>query len=259
MDKNIIPFDYGDHLIRVVRDETGEPWWVAKDICKVLEIQNSRDAVKKLKDDEKGVDKIYTLKGEQNAITVNESGLYRLIFRSNKPEAEKFREWIFKDVLPSIRKTGSYTLPGSDPGGLLLDGATKKAGNMYFPMAKLVESADKYLEGKAALTALNYFTGMPVDDLIEELETKKLNRNIGSFGWLRHAVEDFLAEECEFSDEYQVQATEIYKAFCSWNKNQGIMKVVTQKKFGAVLSAGFDKVKNGTVRYVGLRLSMKSS
>lgn len=63
-----------------------------------------------------------------------------------------------------------------------------------------------------------------------------------------------VADKCEFSDEYTVQATDVYKAFCSWCRNQGIMKIVTQKKFGAVLSSGFDKMKNGTVQYVGLRL-----
>ncbi len=61
-------------------------------------------------DDEKGAETFRTLGGDQSMICVTESGLYRLIFRSNKPEAEKFRRWVFNKVLPTIRKTGSYNL-----------------------------------------------------------------------------------------------------------------------------------------------------
>lgn len=254
MDKNIIPFDYESNLIRIVKDEEGLPWWVAKDVCRVLKLKDANKAVKNLDDDEKGTTKVRTLGGEQNVITINEPGLYALIIRSNKPEAKKFRRWITHEVLPSIRKTGQYKMAGDDKGGFINGGDIKKAGNMYFPMAKLVESADKYLGGKAALQALNYFTGMPVDDLLVELEEKKLKTNMGSLEWAKNAIEDFLTDECEFGDEFRVQASDIYKAFCSWSRNQGVMKILTQKRFGAVLSASFDREKVGTVHYIGLRL-----
>ena len=95
--------------IRVI-DISGEPWFVAKDICEILEIQNSRDTLAKVIDDEeKGVAKIYTPGGEQEMTIINESGLYTLILRSNKPEAKKFRKWVTAEVLPTIRKTGSYS------------------------------------------------------------------------------------------------------------------------------------------------------
>ena len=149
-------------------------------------------------------------------------------------------------------------MPGDDKGGLINGGDIKKAGNMYFPMAKLVESADKYLGGEAALTALNYFTGMPVDDLLTKLEEKKLKTNIGSLEWAKNAIEDFLTDECEFADDFKAQSTDVYKAFCSWTRNQGIMKILTQKRFGALLSASFDKQKNGTVFYLGFRLKKES-
>lgn len=90
----------------------GEPWWVAKDVCEVLGIRNSRDAVSRLDDDEKGVGKTDTLGGSQELVVVSEPGLYKLIARSNKPEAKAFLRWVTHDVLPSIRQTGSYTAPG---------------------------------------------------------------------------------------------------------------------------------------------------
>ena len=88
-----------------------EPWFVAKDVCDVLGLKNSRLATATLDADEKGVCKTYTLSGKgglQNTTIVSESGLYALILRSNKKEARTFRKWVTKDVLPSIRKKGFY-------------------------------------------------------------------------------------------------------------------------------------------------------
>lgn len=108
---NITPFNYGDNLIRVVNDETtSEPLWIAKDVCKVLQINNHRDALNRLDEDEKGVVSTDTLGGTQNMTVVNESGLYSLILSSRKPEAKPFKRWVTHEVLPAIRKTGSYSL-----------------------------------------------------------------------------------------------------------------------------------------------------
>lgn len=93
-----------------------EVWFVAKDVCDVLGIANSRDAVSRLDDDEKGVATADTLGGSQGLATINESGLYALILTSRKPEAKRFRKWITSDVIPKIRQTGSYSLPGQAKG-----------------------------------------------------------------------------------------------------------------------------------------------
>ena len=111
MKDNITPFGYDDKLIRVITDETtGEPLWVAKDVCDVLEYAKVDRALAKLDADEKGTQILSTLGGEQKMSVINESGLYNLIFRSNKPEAKKFKKWVTSEVLPSIRKTGSYSV-----------------------------------------------------------------------------------------------------------------------------------------------------
>lgn len=105
----IIPFDYGDNLIRVVNDEeTGEPLWIAKDVCNVLGLENVNRALSKLDEDEKLKLKILTSGQNRETMCVSESGLYNLIFRSNKPEAKPFKRWVTHEVLPSIRKTGGY-------------------------------------------------------------------------------------------------------------------------------------------------------
>ena len=97
--------------IRVFADENGEPWFVAADVCRVLDIKNPSDTInKRLDSDERGIEIIYTPSGDQEMLVVNESGLYNLMFRSTKPEAKKFRKWVTEEVLPSIRKTGSYSI-----------------------------------------------------------------------------------------------------------------------------------------------------
>jgi prophage antirepressor-like protein len=84
--------------------------WVARDVCRVLEIGNTSDALSRLDDDEKGIASIDTLGGKQNVSVINESGLYSLILTSRKPEAKDFKKWIKKEVLPQIRQTGSYSI-----------------------------------------------------------------------------------------------------------------------------------------------------
>lgn len=112
---NIIPFNYGDNLVRIINnEETGEPYWIAKDICNVLGINNHRQALSRLDEDERGgVILNDTLGGKQEMSLVNESGMYSLIFSSRKEEAKPFKRWVTHEVLPTIRKTGSYSMHGS--------------------------------------------------------------------------------------------------------------------------------------------------
>jgi prophage antirepressor-like protein len=104
---DLTTFAYGAKPVRVI-DRDGQPWWVLKDVCDVLEINNSRMVADRLDDDEKGVSQTYTPGGSQEATIISESGLYSVILRSDKPEARKFRKWVTSEVLPSIRKTGGY-------------------------------------------------------------------------------------------------------------------------------------------------------
>lgn len=91
----------------------GEPWFVAKDICDALQLTNTRETMKRLDDDEKLTSLILTSGQGRQMWLVNESGLYNLIFQSRKPDAKAFRQWVTREVLPSIRKTGRYELSPS--------------------------------------------------------------------------------------------------------------------------------------------------
>lgn len=85
-----------------------EPWFVGKDVCDILDVKNSRDAISRLDDDEKDVALTDTLGGMQEMAVINEFGLYSLVLSSRKPEAKQFKRWITHEVIPKIRKTGSY-------------------------------------------------------------------------------------------------------------------------------------------------------
>ena len=106
MDKNKIQvWNYESSEIRTVQ-VNGEPWFVLSDVCKVLELSNPSMAAKKLDDDERTK---FDLGLQDETTIINESGLYTVVLRSDKPQAKPFRKWVTSEVLPSIRKTGSYT------------------------------------------------------------------------------------------------------------------------------------------------------
>lgn len=101
-------FSFKEQDVRVV-EVNGEPWWVAKDVCDVLGIQNARDAISALDEDERNTIGISDgIRGNPNMNIISESGLYTLILRSNKAEARPFRRWVTHEVLPSLRRNGFY-------------------------------------------------------------------------------------------------------------------------------------------------------
>lgn len=115
---NIIPFNFESNEIRAVIIDNN-PWFVASDVCNQLEIRNTSQATSSLDDDEKLPYVLHISGQNRNVILINESGLYSLVLTSRKPEAKKFKKWITNEVLPEIRKTGSYnpaTIPNfEDP------------------------------------------------------------------------------------------------------------------------------------------------
>lgn len=102
--------------VRIIIDEGGDPWWVAKDVCDVLEHSNPSVAIDMLDNDERAKKSL----GRQGETwIINESGIYSLIIRSNKPQARPFRRWVTHEVLPSIRKTGAYVHPAAGQAGAI--------------------------------------------------------------------------------------------------------------------------------------------
>lgn len=123
---SLIPFEFETKTIRVIQDEQGEPWFVAADVCAVLDITETHRALSRLDDDEKGRHSMTTPGGPQELSIINESGLYSLVLTSRKPEAKRFKKWITAEVIPSIRKTGTYSV-SSQSGSSATDLAIAKS------------------------------------------------------------------------------------------------------------------------------------
>ncbi|GGH46228.1 antirepressor [Paenibacillus silvae] len=129
---NVAAFNYGSHEVKTVMINN-EPWFVAKDVCNVLEISDVRRAVERLDSDERSLTPLVDSAGKrQEMYSVNEPGLYTLILGSRKPEAKQFKRWITHEVIPSIRKHGAYMTESTiekvvtDPDFLIKLGQTLK-------------------------------------------------------------------------------------------------------------------------------------
>ncbi len=124
---SIIPFSYQEKEIRVIEDQDGTTWWVAKDVCDSLGIKNPTQAIEFLDDDERSMFNI----GRQGDVNIiSESGLYGLIGKSRKEEAKQFQRWVRKDVLPSIRKTGKYETQGKKSNAIKAPSRSKVAQDL---------------------------------------------------------------------------------------------------------------------------------
>lgn len=102
-------FEYQGNEVRTIQ-HGDEVWWVLRDVCRVLSLSNPAKVAQRLDEDEKDITLSYTPGGYQEITIVNEPGLYSVILRSDKPEAKTFKRWVTHEVLPSIRKTGTYSV-----------------------------------------------------------------------------------------------------------------------------------------------------
>jgi len=168
-------FNYSDKQVRTITKE-GEPWFVAKDVCDVLEISNGRDAVSRLDIDEKDAVGITDAIGRDQQMTIiSESGVYALIFSSRKPEAENFKRWIRKEVIPSIRKHGAYMTPDtiekvlSDPDTIIrLATALKEERQRRLALEPKAQSYDILMDATGCLT---------MDEVAKILDIRGVGRN----------------------------------------------------------------------------------
>ena len=130
--------DFGQ--IRTV-NKGGCIWFVASDVCRALGVGNNRQALTRIDADEKGVIEIDTLGGKQTMSAVNEQGLYSLVLSSRKREAKEFKRWVTHEVIPTIRKTGSYSLAGTNQ-------QTKLQADYVKTIAKMVAKELKAQQAK---------------------------------------------------------------------------------------------------------------
>ncbi len=196
---DVVPFEFEGQAVRVI-DREGDPWFVAADVAKVLEIGRTDDAVRRLDEDEKGADTIRTPGGAQQVTIINESGLYSLILTSRKPAAKRFKKWVTAEVLPSIRMTGSYGTPTladklEDPAWLrmaLLDYTDKVIAlqadlDEAKPKVSAYERIAQGSDGAMCITNAAKHLQLRPKDLFAWLSQRKwIYKRVGSSRWIAY-------------------------------------------------------------------------
>ena len=190
----------------------GELMFVAKDVCDCLEISKHRDAISRLDSDERGSVKLDTPGGKQDIAAINEYGLYSLVLSSRKPEAKDFKRWITHDVIPAIRKTGSYSMviPQTLPEALRAyanevesHNATKaivaQQEQQIAEFKPVKDYVDKILSSKSclAITQIAADYGLSAQELNKILHEAGLQRKVGD-QWIlykQHMAKGFTKSE----------------------------------------------------------------
>lgn len=197
--------------VRIIPVE-GELMFVAKDVCDCLEITKHRDAISRLDSDERGSVKLDTPGGKQDIAAINEYGLYNLVLSSRKPEAKEFKRWITHDVIPAIRKTGSYSMviPQTLPEALRAyadevesHNATKaivaQQEQQIAEFKPVKDYVDKILSSKSclAITQIAADYGLSAQELNKILHEAGLQRKVGN-QWIlykQHMAKGFTKSE----------------------------------------------------------------
>lgn len=206
MNTEIQTFNFNSNPVRTLTDENSDPWFVAKDVCDILGLENSRKATAELDSDEKNTVTISDgIAGNPNRTIISEPGLYKLIMRSRKPEAKEFQRWVTHEVLPQIRKTGGYipTTNADDDMTILAKAVlvAQKTIDLKNRQLQAKDSQIKELEPKAK--ALDAFTN--VEDRLLVRDAAKVLSNAGT------PISEKQLREWMADNGW------IYKANCSWH------------------------------------------
>lgn len=273
MTNNIIPFTYNQKQVRIVTGPDGEPWWVASDVCGVLDINNPREALRKLDDDEKNTVTFSDgIPGNPNMNVVNEPGLYTLIIRSNKPEAKKFKRWITHEVLPSIRKSGTYSAPSDDVECISRHQLAEVAFRVKQVMTMVKAYGFRQAEARMiANDVVRDATGVDTLDLLgvkddvaaeyaggkhADADSRLPTLSKVHAGWIsKKMIADFLEACCTIQEGLVTNSTRLYEAFAAWYVSQYNSKTIPSRRmFGRLFGEHFQKFKSGFYYYQGLGL-----
>ena len=214
-------FNYNGNEVRTVQKD-GEPWWVLRDVCAVLEMDTSQvgKVANRLEEDERKLTTVTDSLGrQQSTYIINESGLYNVILRSDKPEAKPFRKWVTSEVLPSIRKHGAYMTPET------LEQAILNPDTMIKLCTALKNEQDKNKELQAVNSSLTVDNQImkPKADYFDELVDRNLLTNF------RETAKQLEVKEKEFV-KFLIERKFVYrdkrgKLMPYADKNNGLFEV----------------------------------
>lgn len=247
----IMPFMFGEDVVRVITDGNGEPWFVAKDVCRVLGLENNRDAVSSLDADEKIT--VANPDGNPRAgiphryVIISESGLYALVFRSRKPQARDFSRWVRKEILPALRKTGRYEVPGQQP--------VLEPPASFPPEALRLRPVMRQRLWRDALnTARLDDGGTPAALRWFSYLCNLVAATPPAPAPARDRIRAFFWQCCEYADGCRVSGGALYEAFRRWCEESGQGDVPSMKVFGSLMQEFAQRCRSNGSFYDGVRL-----
>ncbi|MFI3270582.1 MAG: BRO family protein [Pseudomonadota bacterium] len=258
---NVTLFAFDDALIRVHMDEEGNPWFVAKDVCKILELSNPTEALRSLDEDEK----ITLSNSEGNPRAgiphtfncISESGLYSLIFRSRKPEAKSFRKWVTAEVLPSLRKTGTYSMQEEPkerarawehleiPEEALALRPTLRERVLNLAMQGARMGTGTQAEVQELFHYYAMIIGAP--QKFQQMETGKEREKAETKQIVEAWAEEYGICRAQGGNGQKVQAKILYEEFSMWAQRQDIY--ISMRAFGEVMATLFAKKTSNRTYY----------
>jgi hypothetical protein len=243
-------FAFGEQVVRIA-DRDGAPWFVGRDVCACLAIKNERHAVGRLPADEKDVVIGDTLGGKQEMVIISEAGMYRLVLTSRTEPAERFKTWVVQDVLPSIRRTGAYRLPGAANDAAPADGIaalfeTERGCSTINAKLALVRTAGRTFGPLAAQEA---WRRIDLPDVAPEASPHyRPAPDPGMARWIADRVELMPMETAQVGDLYAD-----YVHWCRWFDGATARDEHLFRQFLADRGAVIDGERNETVRGMQLR------
>lgn len=263
---NLTPFYFGSNEVRVFLDDEGKPWFVAQDVCEILGLRNVSRAISSLDTDEKSVLTSLTKSNVGNDFSglrtstriISESGLYALIFKSNKSAAKKFSRWVRHEVLPELRKTGHYEIPRKTmelPEVELDENDATEFGDRLFSKAVLALEGPERIRLFEQAVKIAESEYMPLDKMEEyfvrlcEMASKrrsdpKMNK-----------IQRFISECLTSVPGERLPFMRIYAAFYDWWEENEHGAVPGSKSLAQALRKYFEPQKscNSYFRDCGLR------
>lgn len=225
-------FQFHQSAVRIITDEAGELWFVAKDICDVLELDQITEALRGLDPDELSAEKLQSGGQLREMRLISESGLYTLIIRSNKPQAKPFRRWVTREVLPALRRDGYYEV-ATEPEAI----STLTTGPSPVTVGRLEEAARGVKAAMIMARALGYtneqartlanglvreITGLDAIELMgnPDRSDRRLpllaDQPAPTGAMSEQTLADFLDELCIRDPAAFVPITPLFHAYCTW-------------------------------------------
>lgn len=260
MANQLIPFDFEEQSVRAYCDESGNSWFVARDVALALGYTNPQDAVQnhcKAVKILKCSESLLLGVPPRGLLVIPESDVWRLILRSRLPKAEVLEKWLMEDVLPTLRKTGSYTMP------------TPKPEIPEPPQPKAIEPAPERLprempDMELPESALNLRPSMRMRLWQDALQSARLEGAgiayaVDCFVKLctvmakqpkpkespfRDEVKQFIATRCRFTPGTNTRASDLYEAFRGWRRKHGKGHMPSQKIFGEAMGLHYEKYQS---------------